>query len=378
MDDEQSPRRWRGELRALFGAQLGALIAFGALLFVLYQVYQVFQPFVAPIAWAIILGINFAPLHRWFHLKLGQRATLSALLATAVVTLTVVTPALALSGILTQQALEAAQQIKEFAQAGRIEYWGELIRTRASTFIWQWVGPWLGWLAVDLNMVLSRALNAVADAIVPQVTVLAAGLFVVAVKFLLMLLTLFFVFRDGEVSYQWIRTTIPLSVAQQGFIFERLGQTVIAVTQGIGITAVVQGILAGLAYWALGLPFPAFWAVLTAVVAPIPIGGTGLVWVPAAIYLMGVESLVRGVILIVWGVAVVSMIDNVLKPWLIGGRAHLPALFLFFAILGGISVYGVLGVFLGPLLLALVMTGLTLYRERPPDVRPPTSLPRAL
>ncbi|MGH8058024.1 MAG: AI-2E family transporter, partial [Candidatus Entotheonellia bacterium] len=141
---------------------------------------------------------------------------------------------------------------------------------------------------------------------------------------------------------------------------------------------VVQGILAGLAYWALGLPFPAFWALLTAVVAPIPIGGTALVWVPAAIYLMGVESLVRGVILLVWGVAVVSMIDNVLKPWLIGGRAHLPALFLFFAILGGISVYGVLGVFLGPLLLALVMTGLTLYRERPPDVRPPTSLPLVL
>jgi predicted PurR-regulated permease PerM len=372
MDEERMPGRWGDEIRLFFWAQLGALIGFGALLFVLYQVYQVFQPFIAPMAWAIILGVNFHPLHRWLCLRMRGHKTLPALLATAVVMLTVVIPVLAMSGILTQQAMEAAQRLKEFAEAGGIDYWGERLRTRASLFLWQWVSPWIGMIAVDLNALIARALTAVADVIVPQMTVVAASVFVVAVKFLLMLLTLFFVFRDGEACYHWVRTTIPLSVAQQGIMFEQLGETVIAVTRGIGITAVVQGILAGLAYWVLGVPFAVFWGLLSAVVAPIPLGGTGLVWVPAAIYLMMAQSWVRGLMMLIWGIAVISMVDNVVKPWLIGGRAKLPTLFLFFAILGGVSVYGVLGVFLGPLLLALVITSITLYREKPPAGTPPT------
>jgi predicted PurR-regulated permease PerM len=149
------------------------------------------------------------------------------------------------------------------------------------------------------------------------------------------------------------------------------------VTYGIGITAVVQGILAGMAYWVLGVPFPAFWGLLTSIVAPIPIGGTGLVWVPAGIYLIATESWVRGVVLLAWGGMVVSTFDNVLKTMLISERTGLPPLLLFFAILGGLKAYGVLGVFLGPLLLSFVMTSLTLYREVRPETKLNTPTPEA-
>jgi predicted PurR-regulated permease PerM len=193
---------------------------------------------------------------------------------------------------------------------------------------------------------------------------------VLAVKFILMLLTLFFVFRDGEAFYQWIRTTIPLSTGRQAQVFDRLAGTVTAVMYGIGITAIVQGTLSGLAYWILGVPFPAFWGLLTAVVAPIPVGGTGLIWVPAGIYLIAADSWVRGVILLCWGALVVSTFDNVLKTLLISERTRLPALLLFFAILGGLKAYGVLGIFLGPLLLSLVITSITLYREIVSSHRP--------
>jgi predicted PurR-regulated permease PerM len=109
---------------------------------------------------------------------------------------------------------------------------------------------------------------------------------------------------------------------------------------------------------------------LTGVVAPIPLGGTGLVWVPAGVYLILAESLVRGIILLIWGTLVISAIDNVLKTYLISERTRLPPLVLFFAILGGLKAYGVLGVFLGPLLLALVITGVTLYREMSAEGKP--------
>jgi predicted PurR-regulated permease PerM len=214
-----------------------------------------------------------------------------------------------------------------------------------------------------LRGILLRAVNTGANVLVEQMTLWAANLFVIALKFILMLLTLFFVFRDGEAFYRWVQTALPFAPAQQERIFGRLGRTVNAVTYGISITAAVQGFIAGVLYWILGVPFPAFWGLLTAIVAPIPLGGTGLVWAPAGVYLILTESLLRGVILLACGALVVSTIDNVLKAYLISGRTQLPPLILFFALLGGLKAYGVLGVFVGPLLLALVIDGVALYRD---------------
>jgi predicted PurR-regulated permease PerM len=362
-------RRRRG-LTILLWTQLGALLGFSALLFLSYQLYQVFQPFVAPIAWAIILRFAFQPVHHLLKRRLRDRPNLVASLATGVVMLAVAIPALAISSILTREAVGAIQPIARFLQAGGIDLWGERLRELAWIPLWQWLSPWLDTMAIDFRGILLRAFNATADFLVEQMTVGAANLLAIAVKFLLMLLTLFFVFRDGDAFYDWVRTTLPFAPDQQERVFQRLAQTVTAVTYGIGITAIVQGILSGLAYWILGVPFPAFWGLLTAVVAPIPIGGTGLVWVPAGVYLILAESLVRGIILLAWGALVVSTIDNVLKTYLISERTRLPPLILFFAILGGLKAYGVLGVFLGPLLLALVITGVTLYREMSSERKP--------
>ena len=363
-------RRRAGGLTTLLWTQLGALLGFAVLLFITYQMYQVFQPFVAPIAWAIILRFAFQPVHHLLRRRLGNRPNLVALLATGVVMVAVAIPSFAISSILTHEAGNAIQHVNRFLQAGGLELWGEHLRTLASIPLWEWLSSWLDTSAIDLRGILIRASNTVADFLVEQLTTAAANLLVIAVKFILMLLTLFFVFRDGEAFYEWIRTTLPFAPAQQERVFDRLAQTVNAVTYGLGITAIVQGVLAGLAYWVLGVPFPAFWGLLTTVVAPIPLGGTGLVWAPAGIYLIAAESWVRGVILLAWGALVVSTIDNVLKALLISERTRLPPLILFFALLGGLKTYGVLGVFLGPLLLALVITGVTLYREMSAEKKP--------
>jgi predicted PurR-regulated permease PerM len=343
--------------------QLGALLGFSALLLISYQLYQVFQPFLAPIAWATILRFAFQPVHHLLRLRLQHRTNLVALLATGVVTLAVAIPALTISSILTHEAAGAIEHVTRFLQAGGLERWVEQLRELAWIPLLTWLRPWLDTTAIDLRGILLRAVNTGANVLVEQMTVGAANLLLIAVKFFLMLLTLFFVFRDGEAFYNWVRTSLPFAPDQQERVFVRLQQTINAVTYGIGITAAVQGVLAGLLYWILGVPFPAFWGLLTGIVAPIPIGGTGLIWAPAGVYLILAESLVRGIILLACGALVVSTIDNVLKAYLISGRTRLPPLILFFAILGGLKAYGVLGVFVGPLLLALVITGVTLYRD---------------
>jgi predicted PurR-regulated permease PerM len=370
LNESRALRRRRAGLSILLWTQLGALLGFSAILFLSYQLYQLFQPFLAPIAWAIILRFAFQPAHQWLRQRLPNRPNLVALLASGVVTLAVAIPAFAISSILTHEAAGAVDEVKRFLQAGGLERWAEQLRELAWIPLWRWLSPWLDTTAIDLRGMLLRSLNTGVNVLVEQMTVGAANLVVIALKFVLMLLTLFFVFRDGEAFYYWVRTTLPFSPAQQERVFMRLGQTVNAVTYGIGITAAVQGFLAGLLYWILGVPFPAFWGLLTAVVAPIPIGGTGLVWVPAGVYLIVAESLVRGVILLACGALVVSTIDNVLKTYLISGRTQLPPLILFFAILGGLRVYGVLGVFVGPLLLALVIDAVTLYHDISAERRP--------
>jgi predicted PurR-regulated permease PerM len=356
-------RQRRRGFTILLWTQLGALLGFTLILYVSYQLYLVFQAFFTPVAWAIILRFAFEPIYSRLQRLVGHRPNLSALLATAVATLAVALPALAIFGILTREVVAAIQHTSRFIQAGGLERLGEQVRTLAWIPFWEWLSPWVNIGDIELTGIILRAVNVVGDFAVEQMTWGAANLVVLTVKFILMLLTLFFVFRDGEAFYRWIRTTIPLSTGQQAQVFDRLAGTVTAVMYGIGITAIVQGTLSGLAYWVLGVPFPAFWGLLTAVVAPIPVGGTGLIWVPAGIYLIAADSWVRGVILLCWGALVVSTFDNVLKTLLISERTRLPALLLFFAILGGLKAYGVLGIFLGPLLLSLVITSITLYRE---------------
>jgi predicted PurR-regulated permease PerM len=370
LDELRLLRQRRARLSLLLGAQLGALLGFSVLLLITYQLYQLFEPFLAPIAWAVILRFAFQPAHQWLKQRLGNRPNLAALLATGVVMLAVAIPLGAISSILTHEAAGASERVTHFLQTGELERWIEQLRQFAWIPLWTWLGSWLDLTAIDIRGILLRAVNTGANVLVEQMTVGAANLFVIALKFILMLLTLFFVFRDGDSFYLWVRSMLPFATAQQDRILGRLGQTVNAVTYGISITSAVQGILAGLLYWILGLPFPAFWGLLTAIVAPIPLGGTGLVWGPAGVYLILAESLARGVILLACGAFVVSTIDNVLKTYLISGRTQLPPLILFFALLGGLRAYGVLGVFVGPLLLALVIDGVALYRDIRAERRP--------
>ena len=136
-----------------------------------------------------------------------------------------------------------------------------------------------------------------------------------------------------------------------------------AVVHGCLVVAMLQGLLAGLAYWFVGVPFAAIWGVTTAFAALLPVGGTTLVSIPATIYLFLEGETLRGFILLGWSIGIVGMVDNILKPLLIGTRLKVPMLFIFFGILGGLAVFGALGLILGPVLLGLLVALLDLYME---------------
>jgi predicted PurR-regulated permease PerM len=182
-------------------------------------------------------------------------------------------------------------------------------------------------------------------------------------NFFVMLLILFFLFKDGR---QWLAVLydlIPMEESHKSRILSRLDQTIRAVVKGILVTAIVQGLLAGMAYLAINVPFPIGLTALTIVLAPIPFGGTGLVWGPVTLYFFWMGAIGKAVAMLAWGVGVVSMVDHFLRPWLIGHDVHIPVLPLVLSVLGGLAVYGILGLFIGPIMVSLLMTAVQIYRE---------------
>ena len=156
---------------------------------------------------------------------------------------------------------------------------------------------------------------------------------------------------------------LPLANGQARRLFTLIRDTLHAIVFGTLAMAAIQGALTGLAFWFLGLASPAVWGLLAAVLAVLPVVGTTLVWLPAAAMLVVSGHWVKGLILIAWGLAVVHPVDNILRPYLIGGRVKLSTLYVFFAVVGGLKAFGALGLFIGPLILAITVALFTFLRE---------------
>jgi predicted PurR-regulated permease PerM len=196
-----------------------------------------------------------------------------------------------------------------------------------------------------------------------QVRGIAQNVFVFMVNVFIALFTLFFFLRDGKALCQRIGRLLPMESQYQEHLFTKVIDAIFAVVHGCLIVAMIQGLLAGLAYWVLGVPFAILLGVATAFAALLPIGGSTLISVPTSIYLFLQGNNLYGMILLVWSLGIVGSVDNLLKPILIGSRLRLPTLFLFFGLLGGLSLFGALGLVLGPVLFALLAALLDLYMK---------------
>ncbi len=363
LDPEAPAAPPRAGFAATLGLARGQLVVaffFAAFLFLLYQLYAVFAGFLAPIIWAAILAMLFFPLYVLVRDWCGGRDTLAAFVLTFMVTAVIVVPTISLSSVITREAASLYQRLSEYVSSGGFN--ADVDRLRASR-LGRLVDRLEGY-DIDWNAAARSSVDTAGAVVVTQVTSVAKNVAVFLLDFTIMVFTLFFLFRDGERMYRGLRDLIPMDPAHKDAIFHVLYQTLSAVTQGMVATALAQGVLTWVALWALGLPYTAFLGVLAGFLSLIPFVGAAGVWVPCTIYLAASGDFLRAVILLVYGSIVISMVDNVLRPLLIGGQTRLPTLFLFFGILGGVQVYGVVGLFLGPVLLAIVVAFVRIYQEQ--------------
>jgi predicted PurR-regulated permease PerM len=177
------------------------------------------------------------------------------------------------------------------------------------------------------------------------------------------LFSLFFFFRSGDAYYRAVMDLLPFSPEHKQSITQKLRDTFSAVINGVFLIALLQGLLTGIGFAFFRVPLPVLWGFVAALLALLPVGGAALVWVPGAVYLFVAGATLQGVLLTVWGLVVVNLADNVLKPLLIGRKANIPMFILFLSLLGGLQVYGVLGLLFGPLVATLLIAFIQIYRE---------------
>lgn len=308
-------------------------------------------PFYGPILWGCVIALLFVPLYRWLLPRLWRRHTLAALVTLLVALFAVVLPLAAVLRALASAALLAYQRIAS----------GEWQPARTLEGAFDGLPRWARALLADLGLpdfdTVQRRLDAALAAASEVVATQALGIgqdtlgFVVGTG--VMLYLAFFMLRDGELVARGVRRTIPLAPGHASELVERFTEVIRATVKGHLLVAAVQGLLGGLAFWALGLGAPVLWGAVMACLSLVPLIGAALVWLPAAAWLIATGAVGPGVAMIVFGVLVIGLADNLLRPRLVGRDTHLPDYVVLLTTLGGISVFGVNGLLLGPAIAAM-------------------------
>lgn len=337
--------RVQGSRLALWGLVVLTVAALGATLVLA-------SPFLAPLAWALAIAVVTAPIHATLRSRIPE-ANLAAAAAVLVVTVVIVTPVFILGRAI---AIEVIARAGSLPDANDAERWARLAERHPS------IAPTARWLDRRINV--RTEMKQLVSRFVGHVSGMLGGSVWVIVDLLLVLFFLFYFYRDGPRGLGTIRALLPLGESESSILFERVAATLRATFRGTIVVASVQGVLGGLMFWLLGLPAAIVWGLVMGVCAIVPMLGPFVVWLPAALWLLLEGNWMRALVLIGWGTFVVSLVDNLLYPWVVGRELELHTLLVFVSLVGGILVFGGSGIVLGPLVLSITLSLIEVWRLR--------------
>jgi predicted PurR-regulated permease PerM len=334
-----------------FWVRTGALALVAGLT---WLVWQIVEPLWQPLVWAGLIGAVLAPWNARLARRLGGRPVLASSLTTGLTVLLFVLPLATIAGAVASQAAQLRDRLEQYVpQTGAAPI--ELSRLPVFERPLGWIGEHTGLTLPQIEEWLVAGTRNVLERLVSSSGALVLGAVGTIVSFLLMLFVLFFVLRDGPALADKVVRVLPIEPRRRTRLWQHLQDVTRAVFMGIGLTALAQGLLVGIGFWIAGLPSPLVFGVIAALFALIPVVGTSIVWGLGAIYLVTQAEYGHAIFLVVWGALVVGTADNVLRPLLISGRADVPTLAVFVGVVGGLSAFGFIGLFLGPIVLGLLI-----------------------
>jgi predicted PurR-regulated permease PerM len=317
----------------------------------LYLCFLIARPFLSPFFLAVMIAVVFHPVQARVQRRIRNPNT-AAMMSTILVLLVSVVPAIGLSIVVNKEIAGLYQSVNEnkAAQGG----WNPLAMHAVDWALTR-AGRYVDVSTLDLRGELVRWLKQASQPLLSWGARAVSNVVLFIADAVVTFFTLFFLFRDGGSMIDRAGALLPLSASQGERLFSGISNSIIANVHGCLAVAIAQGSLAGLAFWALGLSSPILWGVVTALFSMVPVVGSAAVWGPAAILLFVTGHWIKGVLLLGWGAAVVGQADNVVRPYVISQRASMHPLLVFFALLGGVRAFGVIGLFVGPVVLSVTI-----------------------
>jgi len=339
----------------LFGLALVGALA--------YALFRILQPFLSSILWALLLAFLLFPANRRLRSLFRGRQGVAALLLTIFVILGLVGPAMWIGVAFLRQGSDLLGRLTAMADEYKIARPSDILHVPA-------VDRTLHALQDKVPVTTEQIQAWLVGGLTNAVQFLAAsgrsafvGALGAVIAFGLTLFLLYFFFRDGDDFAREIILLIPMESGRRKRLVDHVSSVTRAVVLGSLVTALAQGTSIGFGFWIAGLPSPVVFGVLAAVCALLPVGGTALIWVPGALLLGAQGRWAWAIVLAIWGAVVVGSADNILKPMLISGRASISTLPVFLGVLGGLAAFGMIGMFLGPVIMSIVLELLRFAEE---------------
>jgi predicted PurR-regulated permease PerM len=317
---------------------------YGVVVLLGYFVLQIFAPFLRPLGWASVLAILFYPWHERLVARVGN--TRAAAVSTLTVALLIVGPGLVLGAAFVQESRASLSGLDREALAGQLA---------VAEYAWDRVRGFVpGATTVDLGTLIHEAISRAGGFVASRIGGLLADLVVLLFQLFVTLFALFFFLRDADTIMREMRRTMPFEDLRRERMIRQTRELVNASIGAGLLIAFMQGLAGGVLFAILGFGAPVFWGVVMGFFALLPFVGTWIVWLPAAIWLLVTGHVAKGLTLLILGGGVVASIDNVVRPAILSGRTQMNGLLMFISLLGGVSVFGLLGLVLGPLVTAIV------------------------
>ena len=329
------------------------------LLLVSLAFFWVLWPFYGAVFWGAVLAILFSGLFLRLLKRLAPRRTLAALLTVLIILVLVILPVAVIGGLLVQEATGVYARVQS----------GELNFGRYFQQVYNALPAWvtallersglgnLGLIQERLTASLTRASQFIAT----QALSIGQNAFDFFVSFFVMLYLLFFFLRDGAALSLRIRDAIPLEMQIKRSLFSKFTTVIRATVKGNIVVAMLQGALGGLILWFLDVHAPVLWGTLMAFLSLLPAVGAALVWLPVAIYFLATGAIWQGVVLIAFGVLVIGLVDNILRPVLVGKDTKMPDYVVLVSTIGGMALFGLNGFVIGPVIAAMFMAAWDIF-----------------
>ena len=319
----------------------------------------ILMPFAGAVLWGVALAILFTPLYRRLLARMNRRPNLAALTTLAICLVIVILPLVMVGVSLVQEVATVAQRMR----SGELNFANYLQQIMGAVPLWL-INLLDRFGLGNVEALISKLTVALAQGsqlIATQALSIGQNTFDFLVSFFVMLYLLYFVLRDGAQLSKTIRESLPLARPHTHFLLNKFTTVVRATVKGNVVVAAVQGAIGGLALWALGVQAPLLWGVLMAFLSLLPAVGAAMVWAPVAIWFLATGEIVRGVVLIAIGVLVIGLVDNVLRPLLVGKDTQMPDYIVLVSTIGGMAIFGINGFVIGPVVAALFMAAWDLF-----------------